>query len=43
MRKLVIILSLFCITALSVFLIAQEETSDKQKIAWLKENAKKKG
>jgi erythromycin esterase len=30
---------LFCITALSVFLIAQEETSDKQKIAWLKENA----
>ena len=43
MRKLVIILILFCIAALSIFLKAQEETSYKQKIAWLKENAKKKG
>ncbi len=39
MRKLIITLSLLCIVTLSIFLIAQEETSDKQKITWLKENA----
>ena len=39
MRKLILTLSLFCIIGLSIFLIEQKETSDKQKITWLKGNA----
>lgn len=43
MRKLIIVLCLLCFTTISFVSMAQEDTSDKQKIAWLKENAKKKG